>query len=131
MSRITLTLTLVAGAALAACSTSGTQAPVAAELSSQRLTVTLAGGGICTASRADAAHDSDAGWAGRMRNCPVVLHYAVEFMPREGIIAPAFESIFTALGAGDLIAPGARVVLTDAEGRSYVFRSPSEPAAGA
>lgn len=117
-------IALVATIALLVSGPLAAAEPREVTLSERRLDVRMSDGAFCTAHRPGAVAEDGAGWRARLAGCPHPLEAVVTFEPRPNPLRAAFEELFEALGAPELLVPMARIVLTDARGRAFVFDSP-------
>lgn len=99
---------------LAACA--APPAPVAARLNTENLTVTLSDGTDCTAPASP---------EGRFDRCNADLGWQIAPDLPANPLRQVVEAVFTEIGAGQTLAPMARITLTDAAGRSTTFASPA------
>lgn len=104
---------------LAGCVSAGQPpVPLAARLSSEVLTLTLADGTTCRANwRAE-------GGSGRLENCGPGFGYSVREVTNPNLLRQLFTGLTEALGADGSVPPMAEVVITDAMGRDHVFVTP-------
>lgn len=108
---------LVFSLLLAGCTGLAAPKPVSTRLQTGSLSVIRSDG-----SRCEAALMGVAPWAGRIDACD--LGYTVTPDPGPNPLHWLLTGFVRAIGTPDLIAPAARIDLTDASGKSYGFRSP-------
>ncbi|MHC0053855.1 hypothetical protein [Actibacterium sp. D379-3] len=115
--------------ALAACAAQSGGRPEEVILTRNLLTVRMTTGEICKGPRASATQ-TEAGWSGTLQDCTTAYPYAVELLPGTNPIRWVLVEFFTALGGPDVIAPLARVTISEpGGGRDWTFRSPPPPSA--
>ena len=104
--------------AVAACGPADfARKPVEARLGRAALEVLMSDGATCRAALV-----GDAPWAGTMGDCG--LGFSVVPTGAGSPVRMAFDAMVAAIRAGDLVAPMADIVLTDARGRGFAFASP-------
>lgn len=103
---------------LAGCATmAGGPQPAEARLGRASLAVVMTDGTTC---RGDLA--GPAPWQGQLAACG--LAYRVTPQGGDSPVRLAFDAMIAAIRAGDLVAPMADIVLSDAAGRVFRFASP-------
>ncbi|QBY01054.1 hypothetical protein E2K80_10220 [Rhodophyticola sp. CCM32] len=113
-------LTAAALIALSACSI-GPARPLSVALTETNITVPMSNGTTCRDTASPGAGNQ---WSGNLQGCPTPYAYTVEIDPGTNPVRYILQEIFTALGNPDVIAPVARVTITDDTGRTRVFASP-------
>lgn len=78
---------------------------------------------VCEGPRpADAASASE--WNGVLENCAYPFAYTVEDDDLTNPVRIVLDEVTEALGAPDLLQPETRVTVTNADGKTYIFRGP-------
>jgi len=111
-------LTALAPVVLVACAI-GPAEPRQVALDANLLTVRMSDGSTCLGPAPSTG--AEAGWSGRLQDCPWDYAYTVEIDEGTNPIRLILTEVFGEFG---LLSPVADVTITDATGRDRVFQTP-------